>query len=96
MADVTIAEQILQDAFQQDLSAAALNHVTTFGTDFRLAAIFVNRTGGGGNDSFDIYFDSGQGATYDVLLESITIANDSEMFHLEVNDKSYQADRLWH
>ncbi len=79
MSDVTIGQRIFKDSFSHDLQAAALNHITTFNTDFRLSFIAVNRAGSGGNITFETFFDSLDGANFDVLIATNSIGSNGQL-----------------
>lgn len=78
MADITIAQHIFKQTFTTNIGTVALATSTTFNTDFRLSAIYVNRSaGGGGPAAFTVTFDSSDGANFDALLTSFSISASS-------------------
>jgi hypothetical protein len=91
MGDLTISSDILKDSFTHDATAAALNHTTSFGTDFRLSFVAVNRVGTGGANDFEIYFDSTDGATFDVLLSATSLGNNDELIFIPPYDMYFKS-----
>lgn len=81
MADLSIQQDILQKVEQHDITAGAVNETTAFGTDFRLCTILVHRVGTGGNQNFEVFFNSGTNSVNDTILLSESIGNNGELFY---------------
>jgi len=69
VSDLTIAENIFKDSFSHDINASALNHSTSFNTDFRVSFLAINRNGTGGAITITAAFDSADGSDFDVPVE---------------------------